>query len=100
LAAQLGARVRVTFEQLALEIDDDPEPFDPDDDELAQIEEELRATAEAMRAETTFAGVGDRQACARCAYRSICTDSGAPSEPVWPMFAADDTDDGYGSDEA
>ena len=100
LAARLGARLRVTFEHLALEIDDDPEPFDPDDDDLAQIEDELRAATEAMRAETEFAGVGDRQVCARCGYRSICTDSAAPSEPVWPMVVADDTDDERGDDEA
>jgi len=100
LAARLGARVRVTFEHLALEIDDDPEPFDPDDDDLAQIEDELRAAAEAMRAEKEFAGIDDRQVCARCGYRSICTDSAAPSEPVWPMVVADDSDDVRGDDEA
>jgi hypothetical protein len=100
LATRLGARVRVTFEHLALEVDDDPEPFEPDGDDLAQIEEELRAAAEAMRAETVFVGVRDEQVCARCGYRSICTDSAAPSEPVWPMVETDDTDDSRTDDEA
>jgi PD-(D/E)XK nuclease superfamily len=100
LAARLGARVRVTFEHLALEIDDDPEPFDPDDDDLAQIEEELRGAAEAMRAESSFTGVGDKQVCVRCGYRSICTDSAAPSEPVWPMVDTEATDGEPSDDEA
>jgi hypothetical protein len=93
LAARLGARVRVAFEHLALEVADDPEPFEPDDDDLAQIEEELRAAAAAMRAETAFVGVHDKQVCGRCGYRSICTDSATPSEPVWPMVDTDETDD-------
>jgi hypothetical protein len=99
LAARVGARVRVTFEHLALEIDDDPEPFDPDDDDLAQIEEELRVVAEAMRAERDYAGVRDKAVCARCGYRSICTDSAAPSEPVWPIVDVDDLDVERGDEE-
>jgi hypothetical protein len=100
LAARLGARVRVAFEHLALEVADDPEPFEPDDDDLAQIEEELRAAAAAMRAETAFVGVHDKQVCGRCGYRSICTDSATPSEPVWPMVDTDETDDDPSEDAA
>jgi PD-(D/E)XK nuclease superfamily len=96
IAARLGAQVRVTFEHLALETDDDPQPFDPDTEDLAQIEEELRSATEAMRAETAFVGVRDEHLCARCGYRSICTDSAAPSEPVWPLVDRDDTRDDEG----
>ncbi|HXY92851.1 MAG TPA: PD-(D/E)XK nuclease family protein [Acidimicrobiia bacterium] len=92
LARRLGARVRITFEHLAVEVDDDPEPFEPDADDLAHIEEELRATVEAMRAEVAYSGVAERESCSRCRYRSICPDSAAPSEPTWARVEVDHDD--------
>jgi hypothetical protein len=89
LAAQLGARLRVGFEQLAAEVLDDPEPFEPDGEDLDAIELELRSEVEAMRIEAAssapFAGIGDPEVCGRCRYRSICPDSAAESVPVWPV---------------
>ncbi|MEX1006780.1 MAG: PD-(D/E)XK nuclease family protein [Acidimicrobiia bacterium] len=92
LAERLGARLRIAFEHLAVEIADDPEPFEPDADDLAQIEDELRSTVAAMRAEVAYQGIAEREICGRCRYRSICPDSAARSEPVWPVVEPDDAD--------
>jgi hypothetical protein len=83
-ADSLGLRVRIVFEHLAAEIVDDAEPFEPDADDLAAIEEELRGEVEAIRAETAFAGVADAEVCGRCRYRSICPDSAVTGVPNWP----------------
>jgi hypothetical protein len=85
LADALGLRVRVVFEQLAAEVVDDPEPFEPDADDLAAIGEELRAAVESIRLETAFAGVTDAEVCGACRYRSICPDSAVAAEPNWPL---------------
>jgi len=83
-AARRGLRVRVRYEYLAPEVDDDPEPFEPDDDDLAAIEAELVATVGSMRAERAWTGVADREVCCTCEYQSICVDSAAPGKPSWP----------------
>ncbi len=92
LAEQLGLQLRIAFEHLAVEIADDPQPFEPDADDLMAIEEELRREVEAIRTETAFAGVADPEVCRHCRYRSICPDSATPGEPTWPRVD-DDTDD-------
>ena len=46
-----------------------------------------------MHAETEFTGVGDADVCRYCDYRSICPDSAAPSEPLWPLVEAESDDD-------
>ncbi|MFI5054535.1 MAG: PD-(D/E)XK nuclease family protein, partial [Acidimicrobiia bacterium] len=89
LAAALGLRVRIGFEHLAVEIVDDPEPFEPDDDDLAEIGEELRREVEAIRNEITFAGVSDAEVCGRCRYRSICPDSAVAGVANWPAVESD-----------
>jgi hypothetical protein len=91
-ANSLGLRVRIAFEHLAAEIVDDPTPFEPDDDDLTAIEEELRLTVTEIRTER-FDGVSDPEVCVRCRYRSICPVSAAPSEPVWPVVDPDDAVD-------
>jgi PD-(D/E)XK nuclease superfamily len=100
LAERHGARLRITFEHLAAEIVESSEPFEPDADDLAEIEEELRATVASMRAEESYRGVGDVEVCGWCRYRSICPDSASPSEPAWPRvddesdLAAEPSEDG------
>ncbi len=89
LAVQLGLQVRVQFEHLATEVDEDPEPFEPDADDLASIEDELTQVAAEMRNATDFAGVADVAVCTTCRYRSICPDSAAPSVPIWPGLDPD-----------
>jgi PD-(D/E)XK nuclease superfamily len=88
-AARRGLRLRVSYECLAAETVDDPRPYEPDADELDTIEEELRGVAEAIWGEGAFAGVADVEICGSCRYRSICTDSAAPADPVWPMVEDD-----------
>ena len=86
-AAARGLRLRVRYEQLATEHDDDPEPYEPDDDDLAAVEEELRVVVSEMWAEQHFDGVADPATCAGCCYRSICPDSAVVSAPAWPVPA-------------
>ncbi|HKA94016.1 MAG TPA: PD-(D/E)XK nuclease family protein, partial [Acidimicrobiia bacterium] len=86
VAARRGLRLRLSYECLAAETLDDPQPFEPDRDELDQIEDELRAVAEAIWREEEFAGIADAAVCGSCRYRSICPDSGAPARPVWPVL--------------
>jgi len=90
-AAALGLHLRIAFEHLASGVVDDPTPFEPDADDLAQIEDELRLAVAEIRTEE-FAGVADADVCAHCRYRSICPESAAPSEPVWPVVAEDPID--------
>lgn len=91
VADRLGLRLRVRYEQLAAEIDDDPEEWEPDPDDLERVGDELRELVGAMRAETEWAGIADPGTCRSCRYRSICPDSAAPGLPAWPRI--DDPDD-------
>jgi hypothetical protein len=78
---------------LQTEIDEDPEPWELDDDALAEIEDELRGAVERMWHEDDWRGVADADVCRTCRYRSICRDSAAPGEPSWPVLSsADETD--------
>jgi PD-(D/E)XK nuclease superfamily protein len=87
LARREQLRLRLRYEFLAAEVDDDPEPFEPDDDDLEAIEAELRGIVSAIRAEDQFAGVADATVCGRCRFRSVCRDSAARGVPVWPVPA-------------
>jgi hypothetical protein len=85
LAEHEGLRLRLRYEFLAAEVDDDPEPYEPDTDELAAIEEELRGVVSAIKDERDFVGVADAPTCGHCRYRSACRDSAAPGVPLWPV---------------
>ena len=90
VATTRGLRLRVRYEHLAAEIDDEPDPFEPEAEDLAAIEEELCSAVRAIRdagadiSGAGFAGVADPVTCGFCDYRSICPDSAAPGEPTWP----------------
>ncbi|HET9728816.1 MAG TPA: PD-(D/E)XK nuclease family protein [Acidimicrobiia bacterium] len=86
-ARERGLQVRLRYEYLQPEVDDDPDPWEPDDDDLAAVEEELRDAVERMWSETDWRGIGEVDVCSHCRYRSICRDSAAPSEPAWPALA-------------
>ncbi len=90
LSRREGLRLRLRYEFLAAEVDDDPEPFEPEDDELDEIEDELRGVVAAIAAEEKFAGVADASLCRSCRFRSLCPDSAAPGVPVWPVPAGAD----------
>jgi hypothetical protein len=85
-ARQRNLRLRLRYEYLQPEVDDDPEPWDLDDDELDAVEEELRAAVERMWSADDWRGVADADVCRRCEYRSICRDSATPGEPSWPVL--------------
>jgi hypothetical protein len=74
LARSLGARLRLRYEYVVLEADEDPPAWEPDDDELAAVEEGLRRTVDQIRDEEEWRGVADPAVCAYCRYASICPD--------------------------
>jgi PD-(D/E)XK nuclease superfamily len=85
LATREGLQLHIRYEYLAAEVPDDPEPFEPDADDLEAIEEDLRVVAESICREREWRGVADAEVCGHCRYRSICPDSATPSEPMWPQ---------------
>jgi CRISPR/Cas system-associated exonuclease Cas4 (RecB family) len=89
LAESLGLRIRIVFEQLSADVAEDPEPFEPDADDLAAIGEELRQAVETMRASAPYTGVSDPEVCGRCRYRSICPDSAVTGVASWPAVEPD-----------
>jgi len=88
-ASERGLRLRLRYEYLQPEIDDDPEPWDVDEETAAAIEEELRAAVARMWDEREWRGVADPDVCRACRYRSICRDSAAPGEPSWPVLSTE-----------
>jgi hypothetical protein len=93
-ADRRGLRLRLRYEHLAADAGDDPEPFEPDADDLAAIDEELRAAVEEMWRESSWTGVAEPDVCRWCRFRSICRDSAAVGEPSWPALAVPiDADD-------
>ena len=77
-----GLRLRLRYEFLGPEADEDPPHWEPDAEELLAIEEELRTTAEQMRAERDFVGVADATICNWCEYKSICSDAVVREKPA------------------
>lgn len=93
-AKRRGLRLHIRYEYLQPEIDDDPEAWQPDDDDLDAIDAELCAAVERMWRDDDWQGVGAPDVCGSCRYRSICRDSVAVGEPSWPALI----DDGFGND--
>lgn len=87
-----GRRLRLRYEFLGPDVDDDPEPFEPDDDDLATIGDELRAAVAAMWS-SDWRGVSEPSLCRWCPYRSICPDSATPGETSWPALLAGSDDE-------
>ena len=84
-AAAMGARLQLRYEYLAPEIVEDPEVWEPDADDLDAVEERLRSEVEAIHG-SDFTGVTEATVCARCQYRSVCSQSAAPGAPTWPVL--------------
>lgn len=84
-----GHRIRLRYEYLSPEVDDDPDPWEPDDDDIAAIGEQLATIVRAMQA-GDFSGTDDDQTCQYCAYRSICSESRAAGLPTWPVSTLTD----------
>jgi hypothetical protein len=92
-AAARGLRLRLRYEYLAAQVDDDPDPWEPDADDIATVQDMLQATVAAMWADESWPGIAAPDVCGNCRYRSICRDSVARSEPSWPVLSV------VGSDE-
>lgn len=86
-AQRRGLRVRLRYEHLSPDVDDDPEPWEPGDDDLDEVVDDLRAVVARMHDETEWRGVAEPDVCGKCRYRSICRDTAAPGEPAWPVLA-------------
>lgn len=80
-----GLQLRLRYEYLGPEAVEQPPPWDPEPEELAEIRGELRELVDEIRAERDFRGVSDPRVCGACEYRSVCVDAavegGAPSAP-------------------
>jgi hypothetical protein len=92
-ARRKALRLRLRYEYLAPEVDDDPEPFEPDDDDLDAIAARLHAAVCDMWGEEDWRGCAEVATCRTCRYRSICPDTTASGEPEWAALAVGDTDD-------
>lgn len=86
-AKRKNLRLRLRYEYLQPEVDEDPEPWEPTDEDLAAIEEGLRAAAQAMWEEDEWRGAAEIEVCRTCRYRSVCRDSAARGEPSWPILS-------------
>lgn len=74
LAAERGLRLQLRYEHLVPGIDEDPEPFEPDAEDIANIEEEIGEVAAAI-ASSEFHGISDPMVCRRCTFRHGCPDA-------------------------
>jgi len=83
IAQSRGLKLQLRYEHLAAEIDDDPDPWELDEEELQATEDRIRAEIINMREENSWAGVSELSACRFCGYRSICPDSALVGEPTW-----------------
>lgn len=75
LASRLGADIRITYEHLAARPDEWPEPYDPEDDDIAAARDDVARVAAEIASEITFEGIGESVACQGCGYESICPDA-------------------------
>ena len=87
-ARKRGLRLRLRYEYLSADVTEDPDPWEPDLDDMVAIEEDLRSVVERMRG-NAWKGVADAALCAHCSYRSICRDSAARGEPTWPVLSTE-----------
>lgn len=76
-ARKRSLRLRIRYEYLAPEIEEDPEPFYPDDDDLESIRHELTLIAHEILDESVFAGCGETAVCQYCDFQPICPDVAA-----------------------
>ena len=90
IATRHGLRLRVRYEHLATEVDEDPDDWEPDADDLDAVQQELVQLGETIRVEREWRGVAEAELCRWCRYRSICPDSAVPGEAAWPRVDDDD----------
>jgi hypothetical protein len=74
VAEELGLQLRLRHEHLSPDATDDPDPYEPDAEDLQEISEELVGIAAAVGAEREWRGVSGEAVCRICSYRSVCPD--------------------------
>lgn len=103
IAAERGIQLRLRYEHLATEINDDPDEWEPDADDLVAVQDELMDLVNSIRAaegtENGWVGVADAEVCRTCRYRSICPDSALPGVAGWPRVDDDGLDVDPAADE-
>ncbi len=90
-AQRRSLRLRLRYEYLASEIDEDPEAWEPEADDLDAVEAQMTdLVAELWRrdADDDWRGVHDPAVCGRCRHRSLCVDSAAAAAIAWPAVTA------------
>lgn len=83
-ARRQGLRPRLSYECLAAGTSDDPAPFEPEDDDLEAVEEELRTMAWSMHEEDRegrWRGVRAAEVCRFCEFAPFCVDAEMPAPP-------------------
>lgn len=83
-----GKRLRLRYEYLSPEIDEDPDVWEPGDDDLESLTDRIHAIVRAMHA-SDWRGVHEPTVCKWCPYRSVCPDSALPGAPIWPVLGID-----------
>lgn len=79
LAEELGLQLRLRHEHLSPQAADDPDPFEPDAEDLEDISAELIGLGAAVGAEREWRGVSTEPVCRTCSYRSVCPDNASPA---------------------
>lgn len=83
-ASRKNLNLRLQYEYLGAGVTADPEPFEPEDEDLETIRLELHEIVAEISTEsiawedkeaTAFPGISLASFCMRCGYRSICTDA-------------------------
>ncbi len=80
LADDLGLQLRLRHEHLSPGATEDPDPFEPDAEDLEEISAELIGLAAAVGAEREWRGVSAGAVCRTCPYRSVCPDDASRGE--------------------
>jgi hypothetical protein len=74
LADELGLQLRLRHEHLSPDATEDPDPIEPDPEDLQEISCEIIGLAGAIGAERDWRGVSTEPVCRTCPYRSVCPD--------------------------
>lgn len=87
IAAARGLQLRLSYEHLAEDTQEDPESYEPDEEDLAEIRRWIgEIGAEIARSE--FRGVREAHICRRCTFQRACPDA---------AFDDDEDEDGDGA---
>ena len=85
-----GLRLRLRYEFLSADVPEDPDPWEPDADDMEAVEERIcERSSSGCAPPTTGKGLPTSTLCSNCAYRSICRDSAARGEPAWPVLVTE-----------